>query len=376
MDTVLFSAIISALLVIFAAILLGWAAESLEKFIAPGLALAVLALLQTLPEYTVEAVIAWSRNTHLMVANLTGSLRLLLGFGWPMIFFIAAAAHAFRGNGLLKGLSLDPHQALETVFLTPAVLYFTFIWWKGTFSPVDGIILIGMFLWFIKAISKAKTGEPEEIGDTEMPFVVRKIVHSSRLKRRLYITALFVVGGAAIFYVAHPFVESLKALAVSWGVSEFLFIQWVAPFVSEFPEKTTAFMWAARRDKATTGMMNMVSSNLNQWMLLAGSLPIIFSLSVGKYSTIVFDAHQKSEIILTILQTAMVMACMWNARISWWKVLLIFGLWITGFFMPAERNNLIYTHLAAVVLIVAVSVIRQPVPELWKKARSAVKIKK
>ena len=93
MESVIISACINSLLVIFAAVLLGWAAEAAEKFIAPGLALALLALLQTLPEYTIEAVIAWSRNTHLMIANLTGSLRLLLGFGWPMIFIIAAVAH-------------------------------------------------------------------------------------------------------------------------------------------------------------------------------------------------------------------------------------------------------------------------------------------
>src|SRR3989338_10266082 len=130
MNPVLLSALLTAALVIFAAVLLGWAAEALEKFIAPGLALAILALLQTLPEYTVEAVIAWSRNTHLMVANLTGSLRLLLGFGWPMIFIIAAITHAIKTRTLLKSLELNPHQSLETLFLVPAVTYFLFIWLK------------------------------------------------------------------------------------------------------------------------------------------------------------------------------------------------------------------------------------------------------
>ncbi|MBI2974931.1 MAG: hypothetical protein HYY43_05020, partial [Deltaproteobacteria bacterium] len=338
MDNILFSAIFTALLVIFAAVLLGWASEALEKFVAPGLALALLAFLQTLPEYTVEAVIAWSRNTHLMVANLTGSLRLLLGFGWPMIFIIAAVVHGIRTRKLLTKLELNPHQSLETLFLMPAVIYFTFIWFKKTMTPVDGIILISMFLVFIKVISKTKVGDEEEIENGDMPRVVKKIVQLPAKKRNAGIIALFVIGGAAILLVAHPFVESLKALAVSLGVSEFLFIQWVAPFISEFPEKTTAFIWASRVTKATTGMMNMVSSNLNQWMLLAGSLPLIFSISSGAYSTIVFDAFQREEIILTILQTAMVLACMWDAKVTWWEVFLIFGLWIIGFFFPAERH--------------------------------------
>jgi cation:H+ antiporter len=373
LDTVLFSAIFTALLVVFAAILLGWAAEALEKFIAPGLALALLALLQTLPEYTVEAVIAWSKNTSLMVANLTGSLRLLLGFGWPMIFFIAAISRAVRGRGFLRVLELSPHQALETMFLLPAVIYFMFIWIKGTMTPVDGVILIAMFLVFIKVISKAKVTATDEVEESDMPKVVKGIVNSSKRRRNFYIAGLFVVGGAAIFIVAHPFVESLKTLAVSWGISEFLFIQWVAPFVSEFPEKTTAFMWASRPNKATTGMMNMVSSNLNQWMLLAGSLPLIFSISSGAYSVIAFDAHQLEEIILTILQTAMVMACMWDAKITWWEVTLIFALWVVGFFFPMERAHLIYAHLVAFALIIVISFIYQPVPEIWRRARAALR---
>lgn len=373
MDSSLVSALWTAGAVIFAAVLLGWAAEAVEKFIAPGLALAILALLQTLPEYTVEAVIAWSRNTHLMVANLTGSLRLLLGFGWPMIFFIAAIAQLIRKKKLLRELELSGHQALETVFLIPAVVYFTFIWLKQTMSPIDGIILIGIFLWYIKAISKANTSKTDELDDSDLPFVVKKIVRAPKRARNISIIGLFILGGIVIFAVAHPFVESLKTLAVTWGMSQFLFIQWIAPFVSEFPEKTTAFIWASRSNKATTGMMNMVSSNLNQWLLLAGSLPLIFSISSGSYSTIEFDEFQRHEIILTVLQTAMVIACTWNSKINWWKVLLIFSLWIAGFFMPSARTFLIYVHMIALMLIVIISAIIQPIPNLFRKAIMATK---
>ena len=49
------------------------------------------------------------------------------------------------------------------------------------------------------------------------------------------------------------------------------FIQWVAPFLSEFPEKVSAFLWARRVTHAPMALMNMVSSNINQWTLLAGT---------------------------------------------------------------------------------------------------------
>ena len=66
----------------------------------------------------------------------------------------------------------------------------------------------------------------------------------------------------------------------------FVFIQWVAPFVSEFPEKVSAFYWARTVDRASMALMNMVSSNINQWTLLAAMLPIVYSISRGALSTI------------------------------------------------------------------------------------------
>src|ERR1700693_4444246 len=78
-----------------AAFLVAWAAEAAEFLFSQGLALAVLALVQTRPEFAVYAVIAWKAGknpdmVHLAIANFTGSLRLLTGFGWPMIYAVAA----------------------------------------------------------------------------------------------------------------------------------------------------------------------------------------------------------------------------------------------------------------------------------------------
>jgi len=82
--------------ILLSAFVIAWGAEAAQFLIAQGLALAILAWLQTLPEFAVEAVIAWSAGkdpsqTHLVIANFTGSLRLLVGLGWPMIYFVAAA---------------------------------------------------------------------------------------------------------------------------------------------------------------------------------------------------------------------------------------------------------------------------------------------
>ena len=59
--------------ILLAAMLIAWAAESAQYFIAQGFALAILAWLQTLPEFAVEAVLAWKQQVPLLLANLTAA---------------------------------------------------------------------------------------------------------------------------------------------------------------------------------------------------------------------------------------------------------------------------------------------------------------
>src|SRR6202171_1733959 len=65
--------------ILLAAMLIAWGAETSQFFIAQGFALAILAWMQTLPEFAVEAVVAWHRQVQFLLANLTGALPLLCG---------------------------------------------------------------------------------------------------------------------------------------------------------------------------------------------------------------------------------------------------------------------------------------------------------
>src|ERR1700704_2377432 len=102
--------------ILISAIAIAWAAESAQFFIAQGFALAILAWLQTLPEFAVEAVLAWHQQVQFLLANLTGALRLLTGFGWPVIYFTAAMFQRKRGKSL-KAIRLEEHHAVEVVGL-------------------------------------------------------------------------------------------------------------------------------------------------------------------------------------------------------------------------------------------------------------------
>ncbi|MBK6426836.1 MAG: hypothetical protein IPF82_11765 [Blastocatellia bacterium] len=50
-------------------------------------------------------------------------------------------------------------------------------------------------------------------------------------------------------------------------------------------------------------LMNMVSSNINQWTMLVAMLPLVYAYSRGGFASILFDDHQRLEIILTTGQS-------------------------------------------------------------------------
>src|SRR5919199_2339070 len=131
--------------ILLSAFTIAWGAEAAQFLISQGLALAILAWLQTLPEFAVEAVIAWEAGkdpskTHLAIANFTGSLRLLVGLGWPMIYFVAAAVPRE-----LIAVQLEKEHSVEIFGLFLPIAYFTFIWWKGTLTIWDSIPLIASY---------------------------------------------------------------------------------------------------------------------------------------------------------------------------------------------------------------------------------------
>src|SRR5881394_1333683 len=103
--------------ILVAAIAIAWAAESAQFFIAQGFALAILAWLQTLPEFAVEAVLAWHQQVQFLLANLTGALRLLTGFGWPVIYATAAFFYRRRHKKPLGEIVLEREHCVEVIGL-------------------------------------------------------------------------------------------------------------------------------------------------------------------------------------------------------------------------------------------------------------------
>ena len=98
------------------------------------------------------------------------------------------------------------------------------------------------------------------------------------------------------------------------GIPIFIMVQWLAPLVSEFPELASTFYFARQR-KAPMALMNIVSSNINQWTLLVAMLPIVLSFGAGSVSVIKFDPEQEAELLLTVAQSMVGLVLLLNMNL-------------------------------------------------------------
>jgi cation:H+ antiporter len=309
--------------------MIAWGAESAQFFMAQGFALVILAWMQTLPEFAVEAVLAWHGHAELLIANLTGAIRLLIGLGWPMIYATAALSYRRKYGQPMREIRLEADNSATVVGVLLCLAYVAVISWKGSLGLVDAAFLIGIYAAYLFLIQKLPAEGHEEIAELER--IPRAIVTARRPLRNLAIIALFLGGGGLIFLVADPFVGSMMAISATFGISQFIFIQWVAPFISEFPEGVSAFYWAQSITDAPMALMNMVSSNITQWALLSALLPVVLSLGLGHPAAIVFDPQQKVEFLMTLGQSLMGMLFLINMQLAWWEAAAIFVLWAVQF---------------------------------------------
>jgi len=332
-------AAIFGLAILAAAFLLSWGAETAEMDISQGLALAIIAIIAVLPEYAVDFVLAWKAGADpaeaqrgLAVANMTGGNRLLIGIGWPLVFFL------FVYRTRIKELIVDRERSLELTFLAAATAYVIFIPLRSHVSVIDTIVLVSLFVMYMFFTSRVETEEVELVGPA------RAIGALQNAPRRAVVVVLLVYSAAAIFASAEPFAESLVHIGEQFGVSEFSLIQWLAPLASESPEVLVACL-LAWRGRAAAGMGVLISSKVNQWTLLIGTLPVAFLVSAGDFGWTIglpLDARQRDEIFLTAAQSAFAIAVFANLKMSRVEAAALFLLFATQLFITNEHARVLY----------------------------------
>lgn len=335
-------ALIFGAAVLGASFLLSWAAEVAQLEMSQALALAILALIAILPEYAVDLYFAWRAAEdpvygHYAAANMTGANRLLVGLGWPVIVWLFWARWKRRSIQLAEG------DMVAVQFLAVATLYAFVIAAVGQFWWLDTVVLVGLFGWYLARTGAMGLEEPELVGPALM---------ISRLRRKWRIAAnvtLFLFSGIVIFLAAEPFAESLIETGHHFGVDEFLLVQWVAPLASEAPEFIIAALWTLRRH-ATMAMSALISSKVNQWTLLIGTISVVYSISAGRIAPLKLDVQQQHEIFLTAAQSLFAVVVLCDRELSWWQSVLLFLPFAVQLFVPHWRMEVAWTYLAMAVV--------------------------
>ncbi len=344
-------ALLFGLAIVGAAFLLSWAAEVAQLDISASLAIAVLALIAVLPEYAVDLVFAAKGGQaveaygapckapgapgesacSLALANMTGSNRLLIGVGWSLVVFIAwYRARQLRGRAAAaEGVQLERAHSVELAFLGVATLYsLAFLPWKRTVTPWDALVLVAIFVAYTVRIARAPAEEPELVGPA------RLLGALPTARRRVTVALLFVYAGVVILLSAEPFADSLVATGLAFGVSQFLLVQWLAPLASESPELLVAALYAWRLN-TDAGLGTLVSSKVNQWTLLVGTLPVVFAITAGQLHGLPIEPRQREELLLTAAQSFFGLAVLANLSISAREGWMLFGLFWAQFVIGA-----------------------------------------
>ncbi|GAA1356985.1 sodium/calcium exchanger protein [Saccharothrix algeriensis] len=352
--------------IVGAAFLLSWAAEAAQVDIGAGLAIALLAVLAVLPEYAVDLVFTFQAGQQyaeqgscgqpggvnpcsLALANMTGANRILVGVGWPLVVLVAsvAAVRARRRSDSARPgrVALAPAMSADVVFLGVATLYSLTLPLRSSLTLVDAAVFVAIFAAYAWRLSKAPAEEPDLAG------VSAWVGGKPARARRSLVIGLFAVAGLVILTTAEHFAENLVGTGARLGVDEFLLVQWIAPLASESPELIVACLFAARL-KASESLGTLLSSKVNQWTLLVGTIPIVFALSAGTTHGLPLDGHQRLELLITAAQSLFAVAILADlalTSIGAITLVVLFAVQFTASLtLPAEGNRVVIIVLSAV----------------------------
>jgi cation:H+ antiporter len=365
------TAVVCGVAILGAAFLLSWTLEVAQLHISASLAIAILALIAILPEYAVEAVLAWDAGqawregadpatipeVGRVAANVTGANRLLIGVGWSMVAVVFWIKHR-------RELVLPQNLSMEFTILTAATLltFLLFVFQEVTLYL--SAILIGLYIFYLWVSSRMPSHETHLIGPSEA-------IGKLPLKPQLIVTILlFLYSAFAILVSAEPFVEGLIETGTKFGISEFTLIQWLAPLASESPELVIALLLTLRAN-AIGGMTTLISSGINQLTLLIGCMPIVFSLSFGEATGFPLDYQQSVEFFLTSSLSLFAVGLIARLKVPWYGAIALLGLFVAHLFFLGPEARLIFSFIFLGLVAVLLIADRGRILEMYRRAMTA-----
>jgi cation:H+ antiporter len=205
-----------------------------------------------------------------------------------------------------------------------------------------------MFVTYILHAAREEHEEPELVGP---PLAIASLPER---RRRIFTAAIFVFAAGMILASAEPFASGLVATGHRFHISQFLLVQWLAPLASEAPEMIIAILFVLR-SKPEQGLGTLVSSKVNQWTLLVGTVPLVYAIAHRSVGPMQLDAQQVEEILLTAAQSLFAVSVLANLSISRAEAggLLVLFLAQFGFENRTIKYGFAFAYLALFLILLA-----------------------
>ncbi len=339
--------------IVAAAFMLGWIGEAAELDLSGGLAVSILALVTILPEYVIEFYFSWAAGAdpkmiEYATANLTGANRIVQGFGWPVValiaFFLVRKARTLRSEKRVPfEIKLEVDTRADLGYLLIASVLMLIVPLTSQMHLVVGILLIAIYCIYLWRVSGSSREEPELEGTA---------AHVGALPtwaRRTFILLMLTISATVIFVSAHPFGDSLIEGGHALKIDEYILVQWLAPIASEAPEFALAFIFAAK-GKQAAALAILISSKLNQWTLLAGSMPIAYMIGGGENAALPVVGRSAEEMWLTSAMTLLGVALLLKLRWGFIASIITLGLFLLS--VVPDENFRIYLGVAHLVVAI------------------------
>lgn len=237
-------------------------------------------------------------------------------------------------------------------------LYYVWILIEGSLTLLDSIVLLGVFALYMWMLARLPRGREEPEEALEGPVKSLAEIKSGRRKIAA-IAGLFLFAALTFVLITDSFVVSIQHIAQMFlegllGTGAVFFtIQWIAPVLSEFPEKVTAFNWARRVNLAPMALLNFISSSVNELTALVALIPIVLAFSSGGLRTVPLDHQQWIEVFLTMAQSLYAGAALLDLSYDPQNAVVLFSLWIvsTAFIEARLVVGVLFLLLAAYEII-------------------------
>ena len=233
------------------------------------------------PEMVVSFLSSFQGKADMAIGNIVGSNI----FNTMMILGVTAliAPLAITKSNLKKDIPLN---IIITILLILLGMNFT-LFGKGEdqLSRLDGVILLGVFVWYIWSSFRSDNADSEEDGEGIKEY-------------KTGISALLIVAGlAGLIIGGRLFVNSATELAKMFGVSDKFIAITVMAAGTSMPELATCVV-AALKGRGQLALGNVLGSNISNILLILGGAALINPLSFSGMTYVDLGAVLLSAIFI------------------------------------------------------------------------------